>query len=435
MQDKCHLYKGDIFYFTDSPLDKKDSYTYIPEGALVVADGKVVETGLYASLRAKYASIQETDYSGQLIMPGLIDAHIHYSQTGIIGMYGKQLLDWLNDYTFPAEMEFCSEEHALIIAETFIKELMRNGTTTCVAYPTVHPSSAEALFQTASKYNMRMITGKVLMDKNAPEGLTDTVQQGNEESRKLIEKWHKKGRNLYVVTPRFAITSSTDQLLMAARLHKDYPDTYIQTHLSENRHEVASTLDLHKGHSDYLEVYERAGLITDRTLLGHCVHLSDSELSRIVQSGAIIAHCPTSNLFLGSGLFDMQRANKAGAKTVLATDVGGGTSFSMFKTMAESYKTMQTLGYSMSAFETFYKSTLGTAKALKLEDKTGSFLPGREADFIVVNQTATPVQQVRKDYLLRTDKWTIENQLFGLQILGDDRNVTATYLMGRKVSI
>lgn len=433
MQDRYHLYKGDVFYFTDSPLEKKDSYTYIPDGALVVADGKVIETGSYASIKAKYASIQETDYCNQLIMPGLIDAHIHYSQTGIIGMYGKQLLDWLNDYTFPAEMEFSSGEHALAMADAFINELLRNGTTTCVAYPTVHASSVEALFQTASCKNMRIITGKVLMDRNAPDGLTDSVIQGEMECRGLIEKWHKNGRNLYAVTPRFAITSSTDQLLMATRLHKDYPDTYIQTHLSENRNEIDSTLDLHKGHSDYLEVYEKAGLITNRTLLGHCVHLSDDELSRIVQAGAIIAHCPTSNMFLGSGLFDMQRANEAGAKTVLATDVGGGTSFSMFKTMAESYKVMQTLGYSMSAFETFYKSTLGTARALQLEDKIGSFLPGREADFIVVDRTATPVQELRKDYLQRTGKWTIENQLFGLQILGDDRNISATYLMGRKV--
>lgn len=433
MQERCHLYKGDIFYFTGSPLEKKDSYEYILNGALIIAEGKILETGPYELLKTKYASIQETNYSGHLLMPGLIDAHVHYAQTEILGMYGKQLLDWLNEYTFPAELGFTSSEHATYIARAFINELLRNGTTTCVAYPTVHPTSVNALFQVAAEYNMRLITGKILMDRNAPEGLTDTTEQGEKESRDLIEKWHGTGRNNYAITPRFAITSSPEQLRMAARLHTDYPDTYIQTHLSENRHEVASTLDLCPGHSDYLNVYERAGLITDRTLLGHSIHLSDSELKRLASAKAIIAHCPTSNLFLGSGLFEMQRANEAGIQTVLATDVGAGTSFSMLKTMAESYKVQQTAGYSMSVLETFYKSTLGTAKALKLDDKTGSFQPGMEADFIVVNSAVTPTQQLRRDYLVRTGKWTIENQLFGLQTLGDDRNISATYLMGRKV--
>lgn len=433
MQEKYRLYRGDLFYFTDSPLDKKDAYKYIPDGALVIADGKVLETGSYELLKAKYASIQETDYSGQLLMPGLIDSHVHYAQTEIIGMYGKQLLDWLNDYTFPAELAFSSTEHAAYIAHAFMHELLRNGTTTCVAYPTVHPTSVNALFQVASEYNMRLITGKILMDRNAPEGLTDSVEQGEKESRELIEKWHGTGRNSYAITPRFAITSSPEQLTMAARLHTDYPDTYIQTHLSENRSEIVSTLNLYPGHSDYLEVYERAGLITDRTLLGHGIHLSDSELKRLAAAKAIIAHCPTSNLFLGSGLFDMQRANEAGVQTVLATDVGAGTSFSMFKTMGESYKVQQTTGYPVSVLETLYKSTLGTAKALKLDDKIGSFQPGMEADFIVVNNAVTPAQQLRRDYLVRTGKWTIENQLFGLQTLGDDRNISATYLMGRKV--
>lgn len=434
MQEKCHLYKGAVFYFTDSPVNRKDSYVYIPNGALVITEGKILETGSYDAVKSKYMSIPETDYSGKILMPGLIDAHIHYSQTEIIGMYGKQLLDWLNDYTFPAEMNFNSPEHAFKIADTFIHELLRNGTTTCVAYPTVHPVSVEALFQTASSINMRIITGKVLMDKNAPDGLTDNVVEGEKESRQLIEKWHKNGRNLYAVTPRFAITSSMEQMQMAAHLHKAYPDTYIQTHLSENLNEITSTLNLHKGHSDYLNVYEKAGLLTDRTLLGHCIHLSESELKRISNAGAIIAHCPTSNLFLGSGLFDMQKANAAEAQTVLGSDVGAGTSFSMFKTMGESYKIMQTLGYPMSALETFYKSTLGTAKALKLEDKIGSFRTGSEADFIVVDPAVTPTQQLRKEYLMRANKWTIENQLFGLQITGDDRNISATYILGVKKS-
>lgn len=433
MQENGHLYKGDIFYFTDSPLEKKNAYQYIPEGALVVVDGKVQETGSYALLKTKYASFPETDYSGQLLMPGLIDAHIHYAQTEMMGMYGKQLLDWLNEYTFPTELAFADKAHATRIARIFIQELLRNGTTMCVAYPTVHPNSTEALFEAASEVNMRLITGKILMDRNAPEGLTDSPEQAYRESRELIEKWHGQGRNAYAITPRFAITSSPEQLKIAGRLHAAYPDTYIQTHLSENQNEIASTLSLYPAHADYLEVYEQAGLITDRTLLGHGIHLSDSELQRLSRARAIIAHCPTSNLFLGSGLFNMKRANEAGVQTVLATDVGGGTSFSMLKTMGESYKVMQLTGYSMSAMETFYKSTLGTARALKLADKIGSLLPGMEADFIVVNPAVTPTQQLRKECLSRTNRWTIENQLFGLQTLGDDRNISATYLMGRKV--
>jgi guanine deaminase len=433
MQEEYHLYKGDIFYFTGAPGESKDAYEYIPNGALVIAEGKILETAPYELLKAKYPSIRETDYSGHLLMPGLIDAHVHYSQTEIIGMYGKQLLDWLNGYTFPAEQGFSSAEHAVYIARAFVHDLLQNGTTTCVAYPTTHPTSVNALFQVASEYNMRLITGKVLMDRNAPEGLTDKSTRGEKESRDLIERWHGTGRNSYAITPRFAITSSPEQLKMAARLHAEYPNTYIQTHLSENREEIVSTLNLYAGLSDYLEVYERAGLITDRTLLGHGIHLSDSELKRLAAAKAIIAHCPTSNLFLGSGLFDMQRANEAGVQTVLATDVGAGTSFSMFKTMAEAYKVQQTTGYPIPVLETFYKSTLGTAKALKLDHKIGSFRPEMEADFIVVNCAVTPTQQLRRDYLVRTGKWTIENQLFGLQTLGDDRNITATYLMGQKV--
>lgn len=433
MQNNYHIYKGDIFFFIDSPLTSPHAYIYIMDGALVVEKGYIRETGLYKDLKSKYTDVPETDYSGQLIMPGFIDAHIHYAQTEMIGMYGKQLLDWLNNYTFPTESGFDSREHAERIADIFIHELFRNGTTTCVAYPTVHTTSVNALFKAASEHNMRIITGKVLMNQNAPEILTDSIGEGEKESRKLIEKWHGRGRNLYAITPRFAITCSTEQLRMAANLHANYPDTYIQTHLSENLNEIESTLSIHKGHKDYLEIYEKTGLITDRTLLGHCIHLSNSELSRIAKQGAIITHCPTSNMFLGSGFFDMRRANEAGVKTVMGTDVGGGTSFSMLKTMGESYKVMQIQGYPMSSLETFYKSTLGTARALKLEDKIGSFSEGSEADFIVVDCGVTPTQALRRDYLQNTGRWTIENRLFGLQTTGDDRNITATYLMGKQV--
>lgn len=433
MSDIIQLYRGEVFYFTDSPLSRSDAWCYYPDGALVICKGKVVEAGGYERIKAHYPEVQIIDYTGKLLMPGFIDSHIHFSQSEIIGMYGKQLLDWLNEYTFPAEEAFSSSEHASEIARFFVHELLKNGTTTCMAYATVYPESVSALFSVASTYNMRMLTGKVLMNRNAPEQLLDTIGRGESDCRKLIETWHGKGRNQYVITPRFAITSTIEQMKKAALLHAEYPDTYIQTHLSENWNEIESALSLCPGHSDYLEIYERCGLLTDRTVFGHCIHLSEKECERLASANAVIAHCPTSNCFLGSGLFNMRQANEYALQTTLGTDVGGGTSISLLRTMAESYKVQQLRGYSMSVFESLYKCTLGSAKALKLDDRIGSFEPGREADFIVVDYTSTSVQQLRKEHLIRIHKWNIENKLFGLQTLGDDRAIVATYLMGREV--
>ena len=303
MDETVYLYKGEVFYFKDSPLKFDESYSYYPDGALVVCRGKIIEAGAYENIKERYPEAFVTDYSGKLLMPGLIDSHIHYPQSEMIGMYGKQLLDWLNEYTYPTEEAFGDSEYAGRVARFFVNELFRNGTTTCMAYATVHKESVNALFSVASEYNMQMLTGKVLMNRNAPQSLMDTEESGEADSRELIEAWHKKGRNLYVITPRFSITSTHGQLISAARLHEEYPDTYIQTHLSENRNEIDSALELSPECSDYLEVYERAGLVTERSVFGHCIHLSDSECRRMAEAGAIIAHCPTSNLFLGSGLF------------------------------------------------------------------------------------------------------------------------------------
>lgn len=430
---KVELFRGDIFYFTSSPLEDIHAYRYIPDGVLAVSEGKILATGSFVEMKKCFSDASVTDFSGKLLMPGFIDAHIHYPQSEIIGMYGRQLLDWLHEYTFPAETMFSSPEHADYIADFFVNELFRNGTTTCMAYATVHPESVNALFTAASQYNMCMLTGKMLMDRNAPEQLTDTVERGGTESRTLIEAWHNKGRNRYVITPRFAISCTDKQLSEAGRLHRDYPDTYIQTHLSENKSEIDQTLSLYPDCSDYLEVYERAGLVTERTVFGHCIHLSEAESHRLASAGAAIAHCPTSNLFLGSGLFNMREANRLGLQTTLATDVAGGTSFSMLRTMGEAYKVQQLNGYPMSPFESLYKCTLGSAKALKLEDEIGSFKEGCYADFIVVEDAVTPSQQIRKDCLQRTGKWDLENRIFGLQILGDDRNIAATYIEGKAV--
>lgn len=433
MSDELRIFRGEVFSFTASPLDSTDAFCFFEDGALVVKNGKIVQAGPFKELIKLYPDCLLSDYSGKLIMPGFIDSHIHYPQTEIIGMYGKQLLDWLNEYTFPAEADFFSPEFADRMAYAFLKELFRNGTTTCMAYATVHPSSVDALFTAANTYNMCMITGKVLMNRNAPQNLTDTVESGEAESRDLIEKWHKKGRNRYVITPRFAITSTMDQLKSAGRLHNEYPDTYIQTHLSENRDEIDSTLSLSPDCRDYLEVYERAGIVTDRSVFGHCVHLSEFECRRLAMAGSIIAHCPTSNLFLGSGLFNMRQVNNLKTKTVLATDVGAGTSFSLLKTMGEAYKVQQLNGYSMSVWESLYKCTLGAAKALKLDDEIGNFEKEKFADFIIIDYTTTSSQQIRKEYLERNGKWNLESKLFGLQTLGDDRNIVETYIAGNQI--
>lgn len=427
------LYRGEVFFFVDSPLDTSNSYRYFEDGGLAVMNGKVLETGPFNVLYARYAGFEQVDFSGFLIMPGLIDTHIHFSQSEMLGMYGKQLLDWLNEYTFLAEEGFSSNDYARHIARLFVNELVKNGTTTCAAYTTVFASSVRALFEAASEYDMCILAGKVMMDRNAPEQLQDNVKSGFRDTLELIEEWDGYGRNHYVITPRFAITSTWEQLESAGQLHRKFPDTYIQTHLSENLSEIAKVLTLFPKCSDYLEVYEQAGLVTNRSIFGHCVHLTRREYERLSKAKSVIAHCPTSNLFLGSGLFHMTEANRYGLNVTFATDVGAGTSFSMWRTMGEAYKIQQLNGYSMTALEALYKCSLGAARALGLNDHIGSFLPGQDADFIVMDCAVTTAQSLRKDYLSRKGKWTIENKLFGLQILGDERNVKATYIMGKQI--
>lgn len=430
---RLNLYQGDLFYFIDSPFESTAPYCFVENGGLLVENGEIKQTGLFDALRKDFPEATVIDYSGRLIMPGFIDAHIHFPQSEMVGMYGKQLNEWLDQYTYPIEQLYHSEEYSETMAEKFLQELFKNGTTACAAYATVHANAANALFDAASRYDMCMLTGKVLMNRNAPADLQDTVSAGESESLRLIERWHEKGRNRYVVTPRFAITSTSEQLESAGCLYASFTNLFLQTHIAENKEEIKRTLELFPDCQDYLEVYEKAGLISERTILGHGIHLSDNELSRISAAGSIIAHCPTSNTFLGSGLFDMHQANLAGVQNVIATDVAGGTSFSMFKTMGEAYKVQQLNGYALSPLEAYYKTTLGVAKTLQLSDSIGSLLPGMEADFIVVDYAVTSEQEMRSEYLQKTNNWGIENRLFGLQIVGDDRNIRATYIKGEKV--
>jgi guanine deaminase len=352
---------------------------------------------------------------------------VHYPQTQIIGSHGEQLIDWLNRYTFVAEQAFASAEHARAVAEVFLDECLRAGTTTAAVYCTVHPQSVDAFFEAAAARNLRMIAGKALMDRHAPAALTDTARSGYDESRALIAKWHGRGRASYAVTPRFAASSTPEQMEMAGQLWAEHPGTYLQSHVSENRDEVAWVRKLYPERSGYLDVYDHFGHLGPRAIYGHGVWLTEAELARCHETGTAIAHCPTSNLFLGSGLFHVANAVKAErpVRVGLATDLGAGTSFSMLQTMNEAYKVAQLNGSRLSVPLAFYLATRGAARALYLEDRIGSLAPGMEADVIVLDLRSTPVI----DFRMRACE-SIEEVLFVQMTLGDDRAVQSTYVSG-----
>lgn len=424
---------GQIFDFLKSPSDCKnrnDCYRLFNDGGLVIEKGYVRDIGDFENMKLKYPHFEIADYSDYLIMPGFIDTHIHYPQTEIIGSYGKQLIDWLNEYTFAVEQNFNGKEYAQNVARLFIEELLKNGTTTCMTYATQSSVSVDSIFEAACVVNLRIIAGKVMMNRNAPSAICDTVESARNDCEYLIGKWHHNGRNLYAVTPRFAITSDMDELKMAGDLHRKYPDTYIQTHLAENLAEVQSTMDLFTDCSDYLNIYEKAGLVDGYSFFAHCIYLSESERRRLKSSGSVIVHCPSSNLFLGSGLFSMRNAVDSAINACIATDVGAGTSFSMLRTLGDAYKVGQLNGYTMDPLESFYRITSGAAKALKLEDKIGSFRVGNEADFVVLDYRSPDILKHRMNYLIKGGQWDIQKLLFGLQTMGDDRNIRATYIMG-----
>jgi guanine deaminase len=367
-------------------------------------------------------------YSDKLIVPGFIDTHIHYVQTDIIGAFGKQLIDWLNTYTFIAEQKFKDKSEGDRIAEVFCDQLLRNGTTTALTFCAVYPESVDALFEAASRRNMRMIAGKIMMDRNAPDALLDTAGESYEQTKTLIENWHGRGRNLYAITPRFAPTSTPEQLEAAGRLWKQYPGTYVHSHLSENEGEIAWVKELFPDRKGYLDVYDHYGLTGERAVYAHGVHLTEDEMQVCHDTGTAISHCPTSNLFLGSGLFPLQSAKdaKRPMKVGLGTDIGAGTSFSLLQTMNEAYKVSQLREFPLDATHAFYLATLGNAEALHLDDKLGTLDVGKEADFVVLNSRATALLDERMDHVK-----DIEEELFVLMTLGDDRCVEATYVAGK----
>ncbi len=404
------------------------AWEYFDDGLLIIDGGSCVDIGPASDkLGTLPHDVEVIDYTGKLIVPGLIDCHVHFPQLDIIGSFGAQLLDWLNQYAYPVEMRFADPAHAREVAHVFIDELLRNGTTTALVFGTVHAHSADAVFEAAAAKNMRLIAGKVLMDRNCPEGLRDDAESAYTDSKALIERWHGNGRLGYAITPRFALTSSAQQLATAGRLAAEYPDVWVHTHLAENMDEVEEIARQFPDSRSYLDVYDRFDLLRKRAVFAHCLHMDDADRKNMAAKGGAAAFCPTSNLFLGSGLFDLPAMRAAGVNCGLGTDVGGGTSLSLLRTASEAYKVLHLQEHALPAMQALYLATLGAAAALDLDDRVGNFEKGKEADFVVLDFDGSPLT-ARRTARART----IEEKLFALITLADDRNVAATYILGEK---
>jgi guanine deaminase len=420
-------FRGAILHFTADPGSGSDGFEHFEDGLLLVDSGRVARVGPADDMLASLPpAIEVTDRRGQLILPGFIDAHVHYAQTDVIASPGRDLLHWLETCVFPEEARFAERAHADEVAEFFLDELLRNGTTTALVFGTVHRASADAFFEAAQRRNVRMGAGRVMMDRDCPPGLADAGLDARADAHELVERWDGNGRLHYAITPRFAVTSSEAQLRLAGELARAHPNAFVHSHLAEHPGEVQKVRSLFPAARSYLDVYERFGLLRTRAIYAHCLHLDAEDRARMAATGAAAAFCPSSNLFLGSGLFDLEAAGAAGMSVALGTDVGAGTSFSMLRTMADAYKVAQMRGQTLTALRAFYLATLGGARALRLDDRIGSFAPGNEADFIVLDPAATPLLARR----MRAMK-TLQERLFAWMILGDERAVRETYVLGQ----
>ena len=441
------IYKSSILFFEDDPskyTNIKEVINYISNGILIIQNGIIKDMGEYEPICKKY-NIDETTidntFEDKLLIPGFIDTHVHYPQTEIIGSFGEQLLPWLEKYTFPTEMKFKDKNYAKEISKIFLKELFKNGTTTAMVFATVYKESVDAIFEEANKYKMRLIAGKVMMDRNAPQELLDDADSSYEDSKELIERWHEKDRLLYAITPRFAPTSTKEQLEKVKELKNKYPSTYIQTHLSENLDEIEWVKTLFPEANSYLDVYDRFSLVTDKSIFAHAIYLEDDEYETLSNKGASVSLCPTSNLFLGSGLFKLRKLKKQNSNIGIGfgSDVGAGTSFSILKTIHEAYKVVSleqntSNREALGAFEAFYQATLGAAKSLRLDDKIGKLKKGYEADFIALEFKADDLQKLRIDRIKDDNSIeSLEEKLFALMMMGDDRNISATVINGEVV--
>jgi len=409
---------------------------YIPDGLMVVnkESGRIVDIGRYSDLSNNWDSTNNlVHFKDRLIMPGFIDTHVHYPQYKVIASYGASLIEWLDKYTFVEEQKFSDNDYADQIANLFLDELIKNGTTTVMTFCTSYKQSVDAFFNASEKRNLRMVAGKVMMDRNAPEELCDNSEDSYKDSKSLIEKWHNKGRLRYAVTPRFALTSSKSQLEQASRLLNEFPDmdgtkgVLLQTHLNENDEEIERVRELFPDSKNYFGVYDDFGITGRNSVFGHCIHNTDEEYQKMADSGSKVALCPTSNLFLGSGLFELEKLENYGIDVSLASDVGGGDSFSMFQVMNEAYKVCRMNDFNLDPVKAFYLTTLGAAKVLNMDDCIGNFEAEKEADFIVIDLNATEIISQKNKI-----SSNIKDTLFNLMTLGDDRLIDEVYIMGQR---
>ncbi|TCD23346.1 guanine deaminase [Lelliottia amnigena] len=425
--------RGPVLTFTGDPFKQApdEVMVYEPDGIVAFGGGKITHFGPAEVIEKQLPpDIEITNYGpDSLISAGFLDSHVHFPQTPMIGAFGEQLLDWLNTYTFPMERRYADKTFASAVAKMFLNECLKNGITTSCVYCTVYPQSVDALFEEADRLGMRIAGGKVMMDRNAPDYLLDTAQTSYEESKVLIEKWHGHNRIMYAITPRFAPTSSPEQLAVAGALWDEYPDCYMQTHIAENLEEIEWVKSLFPERKGYLDVYDHYGLCRPRAVFGHGIHLTEDELCTMHQTGSAIAHCPTSNFFLGSGFFNARRAmqEERPVRVGIGTDLGAGTSFSMLTTLNEAYKAAQLNDYALTAAQAYYMATRGTAHAMYIDDKVGSIAPGMEADIVVLDMKSTPIIDYRMQFVK-----DIHEALFVQMTLGDDRAIQATYIAGIK---
>ena len=427
--------RGAVLTYRDDPARAalRRAVLFYRRGAVAVdGAGRIAWRGPAADLPQRFHSLPVDDHGGALVLPGLIDAHIHFPQHRMLAAPGRDLLHWLRRFAFPEECRYAAPDHARAAAEVFFDRLVRHGTTAAVVFSTVHRSATEALLAAAERRGHALVTGKTMMDRNAPAALCDSPERGVADSEALIDHWHRRGRLRYAITVRFAVTSSEAQLRAAGDLATRHPDCYVHSHLSESESEIAFVRREFPWARDYTDAYDRCGLVGSRSLFAHGIHLAERECARLAEAGATVVHCPTSNTFLGSGLFDATRLRDP-ARPVgigLATDVGGGTSYSMLHTMGEAYKVAMLRGHTLSAHDLFHLATRGNAVQLRLDDEIGMLEPGRWADLVVLDPAATPVL---KDRLTLSRE--LEDTLFALAILGDDRAVRATYVAGRQAWI
>jgi guanine deaminase len=412
-------FRGEILTVPDDPAQGGE-IRHFPDGLLLIEDGIVASCGPWAD-----PGPVVIEHLPGLIVPGFVDAHVHYPQVERIASHGEQLMQWLERHIFPAEKAFADRRHADEVAAFFLDELLRHGTTSALVFATVHAASVDALFEAALERDMRIVSGKVLMDLG-PEGLRDSVESGRSESEALIARWRGRGRLSYAVTPRFVPTSSAAQLADAGALVAANPDVLMHTHLSENPGEIEFVASRFPDSADYLDVYDRFGLVGPRSVFAHCVHMNDRALARMAEAGSGIAFCPTSNMFLGSGLFDLASADRHRIAIGIGTDIGAGTTLSILHTLGEAYRTCQLRGSSLDPFRALHLATAGGARVMGIADRVGSLLPGQEADFLLLDSSSTPL------LARRCAGASLHDRLFALQVLGDDRAVAATYLRGRR---